>query len=109
MSSTNFAQLSRVLEPLHVTNQPIRPERVHLPLGGTHIAFPHVEDNGDDEFDNSVLSAHELYPDSHFPGCSYVPSSAKYPVSTSHLPSNADMATSASKLPTQRSVIITYL
>ena len=109
MSSTNFAQPSRFLEPLPVINQPIRPERVHLPPGGTHIAFPHVEDNGDDEFDNSVLSAHELYPDSHFPGSSYLPSSAKYPVGTSHLPSNADMAAAASKLPTQRSVIITYL
>ena len=107
--SSDSTQPARLTQPLPFRNPHIPSDRTILPPGGTHIAFPHVEENGDDEFDNSVLSAHELYPDSHYPSSSYLPSSAQYPVGTSHLPSTADLAAAASRLPTQRSIIITYL
>ncbi|GFR82039.1 PH domain leucine-rich repeat-containing protein phosphatase 1 [Elysia marginata] len=108
MSSTNFTQSVRLTDPLPFRSQP-RSERPALPPGGTYITFPHVDENADDDVDNSVLSAHELYPDAHFPGSSYLSNSSEYPVGTSHLPSQIDMSAAASRLPTQRSIIITYL
>ncbi|GFN92369.1 hypothetical protein PoB_001887500 [Plakobranchus ocellatus] len=105
-STETHVQSSRKLSPSSTSS---RFQQSKLPPGQATIAFPHVEDKSDDEIDNSVLSAHELYPDSHYPASSYLPNFAQYPVGTSILPSKAEIAAAASRLPTQRSIVITYL